>query len=242
MDNEDDPGRIITGTHMSRFNDEFMEFAVRSPAAQIAAKLMRLDEVRYFYDQILIKDPGTLARVPWHNDLSYWPFDGNNLATVWIACTPVSVETGGLTYVASSHKWGKTYKAPPKTKYKSLDDKNISDQSALVENIKYEETESLEECPDFDKEFDNPEYRFLSWDMEAGDALVHHPLTLHGSGKNVSISQNRVAFVLRYFGGDVTWHGPRTGFTVPGTEDEGMFELGKMPINDEIFPVVWKAI
>ena len=53
VDNEDDPGRVITGTHMSRFNDEFMEIAVRSPAAQIAAKLMRLDEVRYFYDQLL---------------------------------------------------------------------------------------------------------------------------------------------------------------------------------------------
>ena len=84
----------------------------------------------------------------------------------------------------------------------------------------------------------NPEYKFLSWEMEVGDALVHHPLTVHGSGKNSSSSQRRVALSLRYFGGDAVWHGPRTRFTVPGTEDESIFELGKMPINDDIFPIV----
>ena len=59
---EDGAGRFVSGTNMSRYNDEFMDFAVRSPAAQIAAKLMRLDEVRFFYDQLFIKDPGT--RIP----------------------------------------------------------------------------------------------------------------------------------------------------------------------------------
>ena len=27
VDDEDDPGRFVTGTHMSRYNEEFMEFA-----------------------------------------------------------------------------------------------------------------------------------------------------------------------------------------------------------------------
>ena len=88
----------------------------------------------------------------------------------------------------------------------------------------------------FHKEFNNPEYKFLSWEMEVGDALVHHPLTVQGSGKNSSGSQRRVALSLRYFGGDAVWHRPR--FAVPGTEDESIFELGKMPINDDIFPIV----
>jgi ectoine hydroxylase-related dioxygenase (phytanoyl-CoA dioxygenase family) len=234
VDNEDDPGRMITGTHMSRFNDEFMEIAIRSPAAQIAAKLMRLDEVRYFYDQLLIKEAGSTVPVRWHNDLSYWPLDGNHVVTVWVACTPVSVATSGLVYLAGSHKGGKVYK-PPRTNYKSVAETSVSAQSAAAD-----ETERLDECPDLDSELDNPDYRFISWDMEAGDALVHHPLTLHASGKNASKSQQRVAFALRYFGGDATWRGHRTRFVVPGTEDDAVFERGKMPIDDKLFPVVWR--
>ena len=33
QDNKDDPGKFITGTHMSRFNDKFMHFVLNSPAA-----------------------------------------------------------------------------------------------------------------------------------------------------------------------------------------------------------------
>ena len=38
-----------------------------------------------------------------------------------------------------------------------------------------EEAKTYEECPMFHKEFNNPKYKFLSWEMEVGDALVHHP-------------------------------------------------------------------
>ena len=59
---------------MSRYNEEFMAFALKSPAAHIAAKMMRLDDVRFFYDQLFIKEPGTLAPTVWHHDLPFWPF------------------------------------------------------------------------------------------------------------------------------------------------------------------------
>ena len=94
----------------------------------------------------------------------------------------------------------------------------------------------------FHKEFDNPEYKFLSWEMDVGDAIVHHPLTIHGSGKNTSNTQRRVALSLRYFGGDATWHGPRTLFTVPGSEDDSLFERGKMPISDSVFPRIKELV
>ena len=223
QDDDQGSGRFVTGTHMSRYNEEFMDFALNSPAADIAAKMMRLDQVRFFYDQLFIKEPGTQAPTAWHHDLPFWPFDGNRIASVWIACTPVSTETSGLVYVAGSHKWNKMYRPVP---------------AVPIEDFMSEEVKRFEECPMFHKEFNNPEYKFLSWEMEVGDALVHHPLTVHGSGKNSSSSQRRVALSLRYFGGDAVWHGPRTRFAVPGTEDESIFELGKMPINNDIFPIV----
>ena len=108
QDDKDDPGKFITGTHMSRFDAKFMHCALNSPAAEIAARFMRLDQVRFFYDQLFIKEPGTLAPTAWHNDLPFWPFDGSHVASVWIACTPVTMETSGLVYVAGVSPLGQT--------------------------------------------------------------------------------------------------------------------------------------
>ena len=203
--------------------DEYRDFLFNSPAAEIAARLMRQDEVRFFYDQLFIKEPGTLAPTQWHNDIPFWPVDGNHIGSVWMALTPVTTETSGLVYVKGSHKWNKLFKAiTPDEDPAFMDD-------------------TLERCPDFHKEFDNPEYEFLSWDMEPGDVIVHHPLAVHGTGKNASNTQRRVALSCRFYGGDTVWHSERvTGFKVPGAEESGVTS-GVMPTDDTVFPVCWKA-
>lgn len=225
-DGDGGTGLTTVSTHMARQNPRFMDIARTSPAAEIAARLMRLDEVRYFYDQLFIKDPGTQAPTDWHHDLPFWPFAGNHIASVWIALTPVTQENSGLVYVGGSHLSDTIYRpdpAPPR------------------ENFWRGDAASLPPCPAFHKEFDNPDYRFLSWDMEPGDCLVHHPLTVHGAGKNSSLEQRRVGLSIRYFGGDAKWADCRTAFTVPGTEDGAGLEVGKPPANDDIFPIVWRA-
>jgi len=225
-DLKDDPGQLTSGTYMSWRNDDFMDFVMKSPAAQIAATLMRLDEVRFFYDQLFIKEPGTVAPTAWHNDLPYWPLSGNQVSSVWVACTPVSMKTSGLVYVAGSHKWNKMYKPNP---------------AVPRDGFMLEEAQGFEECPMFHHEFENPDYKFLSWDMEPGDVLVHHPLAVHGSGKNASTTQRRVAISLRYFGGDVVWHGHRTQFSMPPHADGVAFKKDLLPVNDDVFPVAWAS-
>jgi ectoine hydroxylase-related dioxygenase (phytanoyl-CoA dioxygenase family) len=219
-------GRLVAASHMARKNDVFMDFVTNSPAAEIAARLMGLTEARFFYDQLFIKEPGTLAPTAWHHDLPFWPLDGNHVASVWLALTPVTRETSGLVYVAGSHKWGKMYRPVP---------------AVNIDGFNLAEAEAYEECPMFHKEFGNPDYRFLDWDMEPGDCLVHHPLAVHGAGKNASNDQIRVALSSRFFGGDITWHGHRTKFLIPGTGNEGAFEVGALPANDDVFPVVWRG-
>ena len=218
----EETGRMMT---LSRSNPIFMDYALNSPAAEIAARLMRQEQVRYFYDQIFVKEPGTLTPTNWHHDLPFWPLDGTHIASVWLALTPVTKAESGLVYVAGSHKWGKMFRPGPPD----------SDSDFVLP-----EARAYEKCPDFHLEFDNPDYRFLTWDLQPGDVLVHHPLTVHGSGKNASLTIPRVALSCRYFGGDVTWHGQRTRGDVPGTEVEGRFEAGKMPADDDLFPVVWR--
>lgn len=225
-DSDGGSGRTIASSHMARHHPQFMDLAKYSPAAEIAARIMRLDEVRFFYDQLFMKEPGTMAPTAWHNDLPFWPFDGNQIASVWIALTPVTMESSGLVYVAGSHKWKKMYRPDPATPR---------------ENFLQGDAVNFEPCPMFHKEFDNPEFRFLNWDMEAGDCLVHHPLTVHGAGKNTSLEQRRVALSIRYFGGDALWAAPRTAFRIPGTEDETGLERGKFPDNPDLFPVVWQS-
>ncbi len=215
----------LAKSHMARRNDTFKAFVEESPAAEITARLMGLDEVRFFYDQLFIKEPGTHAATAWHHDLPFWPLDGNHVASVWLALTPVTKATSGLVYLAGSHKWGKLYRPVP---------------AVPREGFAFPEADAYEECPQFHKEFGNPDHRFLAWNMEPGDCLVHHPLTVHGAGDNASSDQRRVALSCRFFGGDVTWHGQRTVFQVPGSADE-MFEVGAFPGNDDVFPVVWRA-
>jgi len=186
---------------------------------------MRVDQVRFWYDQLFIKEPRTQAPTQWHHDLPFWPLDGNHVASVWLALTPVTKETSGLVYVAGSHKWGKLYRPEP---------------AIPREGFAYPEAAALEACPQFHKMFESPDYRFLAWDLEPGDCLVHHPLTVHGAGVNASSDRRRVALSCRFFGGDVTWHGPRTQFSIPGSEGK-TYEIGAFPADDSVFPVVWQS-
>ena len=82
VDDDDDPGYFFMCSHMARKDPDIWRYVTESPAPEIAARLMRLDRVRFFYDQIFIKDPGTLAPTPWHNDLPFWNFAGNHIASV----------------------------------------------------------------------------------------------------------------------------------------------------------------
>jgi ectoine hydroxylase-related dioxygenase (phytanoyl-CoA dioxygenase family) len=223
VDNPDDPGYFYVSSFMSKNNPQFEDYILNSPSAEIAARLMRQDQVRFFYDQLFIKEPGTLAPTQWHNDLPFWPFAGNHIASVWMALTPVTTATSGLVYVKGSHKWNKLFQAI-----------TPDEDPAFMD-------ETMERCPEFHKEFDNPEYEFLSWDMEPGDVLVHHPLTVHGTGKNESSTQRRVALSCRFYGGDAVWHQERkTGFQVPGALEAGATS-GIMPTDDTVFPVCWQA-
>ena len=135
-----------------------------------------------------------------------------------------------------------TYKPKPKSDPAIAINKVIGESRAITpdEDPAFMD-ENLDMCPEFHLEFDNPDYRFLSWDMEPGDVIVHHPLAVHGSGKNNSASLRRVAVSTRYYGGDAVWFNRKTGFAIPGALESGEMEPGVMPVNDEVFPIAWSA-
>lgn len=214
-----DQGRFYSSVYQSDFDPRIARLRDRSPAPVVAATLMRCDRVRFFYDQLFIKLPGTQAPTPWHNDLPFWPFRGEHLVSLWIALTPVTTATSGVRYVAGSHRWNKWFRAvTPDYDPRFVD-------------------ESLETCPDYGAGEGGPAVRLLAWDMQPGDVLCHHPLTVHGAGANTSATQPRIGLSIRYAGRDVRWD-PRPQ-AMKLRRDPGVAP-GEYPDDDVALPPVWE--
>ena len=165
--------------------DALRDLVYYGPFARWAQQLMGSQQVRFFYDQMFVKEPGTDASTPWHQDLSFWPISGEQICSFWIPCDPVNRENSGLLYVKGSHKWPQRFKA-------------ISPDyvAAIID-------ERMDDIPDINA---HPErYELLDWDMEPGDILMFHPLTLHGSYGNQSRTRRRRALALRWGGDDVVY-------------------------------------
>lgn len=165
--------------------DELRDAIYYGPFARWAQQLMGSEEVRFFYDQMFVKEPGTDAPTPWHQDLSFWPIRGEQVCSFWIPLDPVNKDNSGLLYVKGSHRWPQRFKA-------------ISPDyvSAIID-------ENMDDIPDINAA---PEkYDLLHWDMQPGDILMFHPLTLHGSHGNSSRTRRRRALALRWTGDDVRY-------------------------------------
>ena len=216
---EGEEAQFYSNVFMCGSDPDFLAFRDTSPAAAIGAALMKVDRVRFWYDQLFIKDPGTSAVTQWHHDLPYWPFLGEHLVSIWVAFTPVTKASSGLEYLAGSHRWGKFYR--PTTP---------DEDPAFA-------APHLEPCPDFSERADDPELKFLSWDLEPGDCVCHHPLTVHGAGGNTSSEQRRIGLSIRFLGDDVQWD-PRP-YTVKLPKEPNV-TAGAYPADDDLFPVIWE--
>jgi ectoine hydroxylase-related dioxygenase (phytanoyl-CoA dioxygenase family) len=211
--------KFYSNVFMCMGDPDFRAFRDESPVAEIAASLMRSDRVRFWYDQLFIKEPGTTAPTQWHHDLPYWPFRGEHLVSVWVAFTPVTKESSGVEYLLGSHKWGKFYR--PVT----------PDEDPAFANP------DLEPCPNYSEREGEPGLRFQSWDLEPGDCVCHHPLTVHGAGGNKSAGQRRIGLSVRFLGKDVQWD-PRP-YTVKLPKPPNV-PAGSYPADDNVFPIIWE--
>jgi ectoine hydroxylase-related dioxygenase (phytanoyl-CoA dioxygenase family) len=211
-------GRFYSNVYLADQDWRFGLLRDASPAAEIAATLMQANVIRYYYDQLFIKTPSTIAPTPWHNDLPFWPFQGNDLISIWIALTPVSKETSGVQYIAGSHRWGTMYRAvTPDFDPRFIDDK-------------------MPVCPNYGDAPGELADQLRSWTMNPGDVLCHHPLTVHGAAGNQSSTQTRIGLSIRFLGQDVRWD-PRP-HTMTLRHDPGV-PPGAFPADDIALPIVW---
>jgi ectoine hydroxylase-related dioxygenase (phytanoyl-CoA dioxygenase family) len=98
----DDPGRFVEDFCNWQAIPEYEEFIRESPAAAIAGELMGSERVRLFHDHLLVKEPGTTQRTPWHQDQPYYNVEGTQTCSMWMPVDPVAREAT-LEFVAGSH-------------------------------------------------------------------------------------------------------------------------------------------
>lgn len=201
-----------------QLDQDVRDYVFDSPLPELAARLMRARKVNLLYDQMFVKEPGTDAPTPWHNDHVVWPLDGKQVISFWLALDTVTAESGRVEYVRGSHLWNREFQ--PRSFTKS--------------NIHYPTIPGREEFPDVNA--DRAAYDIVAWDMEPGDVAVFTSRTLHGGPGNARTDRRRRGYTIRYTGDDITYRpGP---LTVPHTINPDLSPGD--PLDSDLFPVVWR--
>lgn len=207
------PGRFFGDLELAERLPKFRRFALESPAAEIAGRVMNAQRVHFFYDQLLVKEPGTTERTPWHQDQPYWAVSGRQVSSVWLPLDPVPEEVG-VEYVCGSHLW------PEFSPYHFAD------------GTLYAGT-GLPPLPDIEAE--RARHRIARFTMEPTDCLVFQAMIVHGSPGN-SGRHRRRALATRWTGDDARYRRREGEVAIP-TKDPGLPHGAAL--SGERFPCVW---
>lgn len=213
----DDKGRFVEDFCNWRENRWYSQLAHSSALGEIAGRLMGSRSARFYHDHLLVKEPGTQQRTPWHQDQPYFNVEGRQNVSFWIPADPVE-RPSTLEFVAGSHAG--TWFMP---------------RSFLDSKANWFPDGTLEELPDIDG--DPSRHRILGWQMQPGDVLAFHMLTLHAAG-GVGISHRRRVLSLRYLGDDAT-HIVRPWKTSPEFPNLATELPSGAPMDHPLFPIVW---
>jgi ectoine hydroxylase-related dioxygenase (phytanoyl-CoA dioxygenase family) len=184
----------------------------------MAGNLMQSTTARLYHDHMLTKEPGTRQPTPWHQDQPYYNIEGRQNISFWIPVDPVS-RASTLEFVAGSHRgpW-------------------LMPRSFMDSQAKWFPDGSLADLPDI--EAHRSDFPILGWELEPGDLVCFHMLTLHAA-RGAGPHRRRV-FSVRFLGDDIT-HAPRrwkTSPDFPGLADE--LPVGA-PMDHPLFPILWRA-
>ena len=197
--------------------DEYRDFILHSPTAEIAARLMRSTTARFYHEHVLVKEPGTAEKTPWHHDQPYYGVNGDQLCSLWLPLEAVP-KRACPEFIAGSHASGVLY-------YPRL--------FASHENYSKDE-DGFESVPDIDAH--REQYDILSWDLAPGDCIAFHMRAVHGAPPTTGLKSRRRGFSSRWLGDDARFA------TRPWTTSPPFEEIHLNPgdaMEHPAFPVVW---
>ncbi len=194
-------------------------FIRESPGARIAAELTGSSTVRLYHDHVLVKEPGTRQRTPWHQDQPYYNVEGRQNASMWFPVDPVP-RASTLEFVAGTHHgpW-------------------FMPRTFLDDRAAWFPAGALAELPDFAADPDR--WRVIGWELEPGDAVFFDMLTVHRAGGVPGTGRRRVLSV-RFLGDDMV-HAPRDWPTSPPFPRLDLEVPAGAPMVHPSFPVLFTA-
>ena len=178
---------------------EFKNFILHSPAAAIAARLTGSPHVNLFYDHLIVKEPDTEQRTPWHQDQPYWAVQGWQIITLWTPFDRVPAHNS-LEVIRGTHR-GETY-----------------NPFHFTTREPFKGT-GLPSIPDI--EANRQDYEVVAYDMEPGDCLVLHAMTIHGAPGN-SRSQERRRVLITHWAGEDARYKKMEGELAINAKDPGL--------------------
>jgi ectoine hydroxylase-related dioxygenase (phytanoyl-CoA dioxygenase family) len=215
----DDPGRFVEDFCNWQDNAHYRRFIFDSALPETAGRLMRSTTARLYHDHMLTKERGTRQPTPWHQDQPYYNVEGRQNVSFWIPVDPVNRDST-LEFVAGSHlgPW-------------------LMPRSFMERQAKWFPEGSLADLPNIEAARDT--FAILGWELQPGDAVCFHMLTLHAS-RGVTGSHRRRVFSVRFLGDDIR-HAPRRWRTSP--EFPGLVAQlpAGSPMDNALFPVLWRA-
>ncbi|MEQ8603801.1 MAG: phytanoyl-CoA dioxygenase family protein [Marivibrio sp.] len=172
---------------------------VRHPKLLDAVTAILGPDVLAYESSFIIKEPQTESFVSWHQDLTYWGLDTDEVLTAWIALSPVTVENGCMRMVPGSHKQGK------RAHVDAAAGANILSRGQTVADVAEEAAADLVLAP--------------------GEASLHHGWTLHASQPNRSAGR-RIGFSVIFITPRVqqTVSGRESAVLVRGRDAYGFYE------------------
>ena len=212
----DDPGRFFEDFCNWQDIPQYKRFIFETPLAGLAQRLMQSQTVRLYHDHLLVKEPGTRQRTPWHQDQPYYNVEGRQNISFWIPVDPVS-RASTLEFVAGSHQgpW-------------------LMPRTFMTNQAKWFPEGSLTELPDIEQ--NRQDFPILGWDLQPGDLVCFHMLSLHASA-GVDGTQRRRVYSVRFLGDDMT-HAPRPWVTSPPFPGLDQKLPAGAPMDHALFPLM----
>lgn len=210
-------GRFLIDTSVWRREPRLAEFSKKGTIPEIAATLLAVERLRFFDDQLFVKEAGAQDRAAFHQDLSYFHLDGTCGCVVWIPLDPVRRGGGAMGYIPASHMWGQTFNP------------NVFLCEMASPGSTGQDLPPVEAFPEH--------YGVQYVEAEPGDIVIHHFQTIHGSEGN-QLNRSRRAFSLRYCDADIRYRF-RPGAPLQPLHPSNVRDGDCL--DDLTHPVVWTA-